>query len=112
MQAVSHAINLRGVLTSRKLQGIASRMASIPSLPELYQDLHESLQEPNVSMDQVAAVISQDPGMTAKILKLVNSAFFGLRRTVADGVPPWQPNCRIRVQGSRLAMTCWRRSSL
>ena len=40
--------------------------------------------DPNTTLVEVAEIISKDPGMTAKILKLVNSAFFGLRRDIAN----------------------------
>jgi len=37
------------------------------------------LQDPNVALGQVGMLIERDVGLTAKVLQLVNSAFFGLR---------------------------------
>ena len=52
--------------------------ARLVSLPDIYLRLREVLDDPEFSMADVADVISQDPGMTTRLLRLVNSAFFGL----------------------------------
>jgi HD-like signal output (HDOD) protein len=52
--------------------------AKLISLPDIYLRLRSVLDDPEFSMSDVANVISQDPGMTTRLLRLVNSAFFGL----------------------------------
>ena len=52
--------------------------AKLISLPDIYFRLRAVLDDPDFSMSDVSDVISRDPGMTARILRLVNSAFFGL----------------------------------
>jgi len=47
------------------------------SLPGVYYRLRGVLDNPDYSMADVVAVISGDPGMTARLLKLANSAFYG-----------------------------------
>jgi HD-like signal output (HDOD) protein len=47
-------------------------------MPLLYARILEELGSPDASMAGVAAIIEQDPGMTAKLLQLVNSSFFGV----------------------------------
>jgi len=51
--------------------------ATLYSLPGVYYRLRGVLDNPNYSMADVVAAISSDPGMTARILKLANSAFYG-----------------------------------
>jgi HD-like signal output (HDOD) protein len=53
-------------------------------MPVLFAKLMSLVESDESSIAEVAAVISQDTGMTAKVLQLVNSSFFGLRRTVTD----------------------------
>jgi putative nucleotidyltransferase with HDIG domain len=53
-------------------------------LPALYTDIMRCLQSPNASLEDVGELIARDLGMTAKVLKLVNSAFFGLPRQIAS----------------------------
>ncbi len=52
------------------------------SLPDVYIKLKKILDDPTFSMAKVALVISQDPAITLRLLKIVNSAFFGLRSKV------------------------------
>ena len=56
--------------------------ATLYSLPEVYYRLRGVLDNPDYSMADVVAVISSDPGMTARLLKLVNSAFYGFKAEI------------------------------
>jgi len=67
-----------------ELQRLLGRMENLPSVPKLYRELCEVLEGEGATVRQVSEIIRRDMGMTAKILQLVNSAFFGLRRTVED----------------------------
>ncbi|HUJ21720.1 MAG TPA: response regulator [Bryobacteraceae bacterium] len=78
------ALRLRDMLAAPKLQTLISRIASLPSLPALYNQLIESLNDPDVSSRELGEIISQDVGLTSKILQIANSAFFGLYRYVAS----------------------------
>lgn len=60
------------------------RIANLPSQPGLYNQLITELNNPDVDLEAIALVISQDISMTAKILQLVNSAYFGLAREVKE----------------------------
>ena len=60
------------------------QLGKLPSLPRLYHAITEEMNHEEVSLKRVAAIISQDIAMTAKVLQLVNSAFFGLGRRVSS----------------------------
>jgi len=62
----------------------ADQLVPPPSLPTLYLDLVRKLQSPDSSIDDIAKTVAQDIGMTAQILKIVNSAFFGLPRPTTN----------------------------
>lgn len=81
---VMSACALRDLLAKESIKRIVSSMDSIPSLPSLYAEITEELHSPNASIQKVGQIVSKDMGMTAKILQLVNSAFFGLRRHVSS----------------------------
>lgn len=55
-----------------------SEKAQLLSLPDVYLRLKEVLDDPNFSMTEVAQVVSTDPAMTVRLLRMVNSAYFGL----------------------------------
>ena len=81
---VSRVVALRSLLGNDSLKNLISKMKSLPSLPGLYVAVIEELQRPEASINKVGEIISQDLGMTAKVLQLVNSAFFGLARHVSS----------------------------
>jgi HD-like signal output (HDOD) protein len=83
---VTRALDLRALLTNEKIKLLISRMSALPSLPSLYAEIVKELQSPDASIRHVGDIIARDPGMTAKMLQLVNSAFFGIRRVVSNPV--------------------------
>lgn len=52
--------------------------ARLISLPEVYLRLKELIAQPDFSMADVALIIGQDPALTTRLLRLVNSPYFGL----------------------------------
>lgn len=72
------------VLQSPELKILIGKMTSLPSLPALYQEIIGKLRDPNIQLEDITGVIARDLGMTAKILQLVNSSFFGLPHHVTD----------------------------
>jgi len=77
------AFALRDLLENSDLKAVVSTLDSLPSLPLLYLELTEELRSPEPSLTKVSRLISADMAMTAKVLQLVNSAFFGLRCEVS-----------------------------
>ena len=83
---VLRACALRDRLANESLQQLVSSLTSLPSLPSLFREIIKELDSPHVSVQKLGELISQDVAMTAKILQLVNSAFFGLPRRVSSPV--------------------------
>ncbi len=81
---VARAANLRATLADSSLKKIVSQMGTLPSLPANYFEISREVLSPEGSIHKVAQIISRDPGMTAKILQLVNSALFGVRRHISN----------------------------
>jgi len=69
-------------LGHEKLRALTGGMASLPSIPELYLEIADALQSPNTSADRIAEIASRDPALSAKLLQIANSAFFGVSRKV------------------------------
>jgi len=81
---IMRAVALRSTFTDPSLQALVSGAGTLPSIPSLYVELLDRLQDPEGCPQDVANIIARDPAMTAKILQLSNSAFFGLRRRISD----------------------------
>lgn len=71
-------------LRSDRLKVVLGKIQRLPTLPALYFQLMRELASPNASAESVADLIRKDVSLTAKILQLVNSAFFGVAHTVED----------------------------
>ena len=81
---VERACCLRDMLSSPQLLRIINGIKTLPSVPRIYNQLLEQLQSENVSAQDVGKTIAQDAAMTAKILQLVNSAFFGIAENISS----------------------------
>ena len=81
--AVTRAGNLELSLRDQSLRQLISRLDRLPSIPSLYVEIVEKLQDPEVGVEEIGEIVGRDMAMTAKILKLVNSAFFGLGRQIS-----------------------------
>ncbi len=80
---IAKAFLMRDLLAHEPLKQLASRIDSLPSLPALYTELVEALGSEESSVQQIGDIIAKDPGLTAKMLKMVNSSFFGLPQRVS-----------------------------
>ena len=61
---------------ARSPQELLQGAARVPSLPLIYGRLTEALDDPRASTGRIADVIASDSGLTARLLRLVNSAFY------------------------------------
>ena len=80
---VLRACTLRELLTNDLLRRLVTGMQQLPSQPTLYAEVRREAESKTASLKAIGAIISKDLGMTAKILQLVNSAYFGFYGKVA-----------------------------
>jgi len=83
-ETVTRACELRATLASEAAERLIGTLDSLPSRPETYSAVLEALADPEVEMQAVASIVESDVAMSAKLLQLVNSAFFGLPQHVSD----------------------------
>lgn len=83
-RVLEHSFALRHALANDSLEKLVSGIKSLPSLPSAYVEIEECLRSGTSSTKDIGKIISVDPAMSAKLLKLVNSAFFGLGRTCSN----------------------------
>jgi len=76
--------SLDGYLKNEKLRALAGRMWSLPSFPALYAEIIQAIESPNSSIQGIAKIVAKDPGITAKVLQVANSAAIGLPAKVND----------------------------
>ena len=81
---IQRACLLKDLLDDDGLCRRIAGMETLPVLPSLYNQIVSALTDPQGSVETTGAIIARDIAMTAKILQLVNSAFFGLARDVTS----------------------------
>lgn len=82
--AIERVCTLQELLASAELRKAVGAIGDLPSLSRVYSSLLEAVRQPDTSIGQIAAIIEQDAAMSAKVLQLANSAFFGLAHHVSS----------------------------
>lgn len=83
---IKNSLLLREKLQNPEVRNSICKLGVIPSLPKYYEEFCKEIKSPDASVGKLGKIIGKDIGMTAKVLQLVNSAFFGLRRRVTNPV--------------------------
>ncbi len=65
-----------------KVKRIVSNIRNLPTPPIVFHQIQKVINDPNVSADQIANILAEDPAMSVKVLRLTNSAFYGLSREI------------------------------
>ncbi len=66
------------------INDIAAGRVELPTIPRVVQRLIIALRDPDVDTRTIAEGLSQDPVLSAKVLRLANSSFFGGQRSMAS----------------------------
>ncbi len=66
------------------LKQLTSEIKELPTLPQVAVTLMELLDDPGSSAPEINRVMARDPALASKILKLVNSAYYGLANKVSS----------------------------
>jgi HD-like signal output (HDOD) protein len=75
---------LRAMVLNAAVKKIIGRVDRLPSVPAIYWELVDAVSNSEVGTAQLAAIVERDPSMTAKVLQLVNSAYFGLAQHLSS----------------------------
>ena len=81
---VERAQMLHQWLADPSMKRLLPRIRKLPSVPTIYLRLVQLLQSPQSDLNDVAQIMREDFVMTAKLLQMVNSPFFGLKRAVSS----------------------------
>src|SRR4051794_15216106 len=82
--AVEGTLRMQRMLHDPALRELICGVVSLPILPAVYSDLVAALDAPHVDVPALAQLLGSDVATSAELLKLVNSAFFGLTREITS----------------------------
>tara|TARA_Y100000589_G_scaffold323756_1_gene358763 strand:+ start:291 stop:1142 length:852 start_codon:yes stop_codon:yes gene_type:complete len=69
-------------MTTDALAQLVRDTPQIATLPSVYTELSAMINQHHVNATQIARVVSMDPGLTVRLLKMVNSSFYGFEHRI------------------------------
>ncbi len=71
-------------MNEKEMLSRLDQIREVPTLPAIVFELNKLLQDPDTSIAKISQTIEKDQAMALKILKLVNSAFYGFKTKISD----------------------------
>jgi len=68
--------------TNDHLLATIERVGDLPAMPEAVADVLRLTEDVNASMDEIAGAVGRDPALTARLLRISNSPYYGMRQYV------------------------------
>ena len=84
LQALERACGLTNALQDETIRRIVGAVGQLPCLPGTSVALMRALDNPDVALTQVGQIVEHDVAICAKVMQLVNSAFFGRPQVVTS----------------------------
>ena len=66
------------------VENLFAEISNLPNIPKVVQELIESFKKEDVNSEELASKIAMDQVLSAKVLRMANSAHFGVSRTIAS----------------------------
>lgn len=83
-ETLDRVCTLQDVLCTPALRKVIGELGELPTLSRTYEALNRALGAPSPDNRKISEIIEQDVAMSAKVLQLVNSGFFGLTNKVTN----------------------------
>ncbi len=76
--------NSSSATINERYRRFIEQIDSLPSLPAIVTRLIQVVNSPDTSAEDAAKLIQKDPALTTKMLRLANSAFYGIPRSISS----------------------------
>lgn len=83
-EAISQIFKIQACVNNPKIVAGVGDPSKLPCLPKIYQELNAAIADENATIPGIAEIFSRDMILTAKLLQLVNSPYFGINRLVSS----------------------------
>lgn len=81
--SIEYLIKISRLISRPALRQFISKENKLPAAPGIYRDLTQALNDETNDASRIAAIIERDPALSAKVIQLVNSSFFGFARQIS-----------------------------
>ncbi len=82
--AISQFTRMTKYLHDGNLMGLINNIDELPTLPSTFMKIEKELSYKNVSLQRIGGIISESVTVTAKMIRIINSPFFGLKFRIND----------------------------
>jgi HD-like signal output (HDOD) protein len=84
IETVRSGVAVQSLLAQPVIRSLVSRLTTLPTAPKIYAAITQALRDPNCDGRRIAAILARDPALSAKVLQVANSAYFGSGRAASD----------------------------
>jgi HD-like signal output (HDOD) protein len=70
-------VEASAIQVQERVRKLVERVQGLPTLPSMLNNINQMILNPRTSAKEVAQVIASDPALTSKVLRVVNSSFYG-----------------------------------
>lgn len=82
VELLRRSLLLRDLVSPAPLRKLLGEVGSLPTVPRVYSELTRRLEDPSVSVVELADLVSEDVALSTQVLRMANSAYFGRERSV------------------------------
>jgi HD-like signal output (HDOD) protein len=77
IESLGRALTMRELVQQPALRELLGRVGHLPVAPRVYAQLSRRLEDPSTSVEQLARLVGEDPGLSTQVLRIANSSYFG-----------------------------------
>ena len=83
---IEKSLGYREIISNPYLKDIVNGLTLIPTMPGVYQEISAALEDEETTFQDIGEIVEKDIGLTVSLLKIANSAFFGVGREVSNAI--------------------------
>lgn len=83
-ETICQIFKIQACVANPRIAAEVGEASQLPSLPKIYHELNAAIGDERATSAQIAGIFAKDMVLSAKLLHLVNSPYFGLQRTVSN----------------------------
>ncbi|HVH45561.1 MAG TPA: response regulator [Labilithrix sp.] len=84
LEALRRVADMRREISDPRIHAAIGGIDKLPSLPSVCRELTELVSSEDSGVDAIARVVQREPAIVLKLLQVVNSSFFGIRRKICS----------------------------
>lgn len=83
-ETICQVLSIQECMCNNKLCELIGDINQLPSLPKVYRELQREMSKESSNAHTIASIFSKDPSLSAKLLQVINSPYFGIQRKISN----------------------------